>query len=177
MPFPMSIPMRFPMALRIPNRVQTQFLMGWHATFSGGFIVAYLSEDIAAMHLFAGYLVLAAIAVRLLVGLLARPKSPLSLPNPMAATRIWLEKVTAGGKARNPLMAWIAAALLGVVGLAALTGGMADLFPVFDDLHEGIAEFTPVVIFAHIGFILIKPLKKYLQNPSLLTRIIPTENR
>ena len=150
--------------------------MLWHATFSGGFIVAYVSEDIYAMHLFAGYLVLAAVVVRVLAGLLARPKSPLSLPNPMAATRIWLEKFTAGGKARNPLLAWIAVALLGVVGLAAATGGMADVFPALKDLHEAVAEFTPVVIFGHIGFVLFKPLKKYLLNPSLPFKIFPVAN-
>ena len=161
------------MVLRISNRIQSQFLMLWHATFSGGFIVAYLSEDIYAMHLFSGYLVLTAVIVRVLAGLWARPKSPLSLPNPMNATRIWLKKVSAGGKARNPLLAWIAMALLGVVGLAALTGGMADIFPALDDLHEAVAEFTPVVIFGHIGIVLFKPLKKYLQNPSLPLIVFP----
>ena len=165
------------MTLRIPNRIQSQFLMGWHATFSGGFIVAYVSEDIYAMHLFSGYLVLAAVVVRVLAGLLARPKSPLSLPNPMVATRTWLQKVAAGGKARNPLMAWFAAALLGTIGLAAATGGIADVFPALEDLHEGIAEFTPVVIFGHIGFVLIKPLKKYLQKEPFSYRIISSENR
>jgi len=165
------------LALRIPNRIQNQFLMLWHATFSGGFIIAYLSEDSYAMHLFSGYLVLAAVVVRVLVGLLARPKSPLSLPNPMTATRIWLDKFRSGGKARNPLLAWIAMTLLGVVGLAAASGGAADVFPALKDLHEGIAEVTPVVIFGHIGFVLIKPLKKYLQNTSLSCKIIPAENR
>ncbi|MCK4940240.1 MAG: hypothetical protein KAR80_08050 [Rhodospirillaceae bacterium] len=164
------------MTLRIPNRIQSQFLLLWHATFSGGFIVAYVSEDIYAMHLFAGYLVLAAVIVRVLAGLLARPKSPLSLPNPMAATRIWLDKFRSGGKACNPLLAWIAVALLGSIGLAAATGAIADIIPALEDLHEGIAEFTPVVIFVHMGFVLIKPLKKYLQNPSFSFRIIPSEN-
>ena len=154
------------MNLSIPNRIQTKFLMVWHAIFSGGFIVAYVSPDLYAVHLFSGYVVLAAVAVRVLAGVLARPKSPLSLPNPMAATRAWLATLTGGGKARNPMLAWIAAALLCVVGLAALTGGMADVFHVTKDLHEGIAEFTPVVIGAHIAFVAFKPLKKYLQGVS-----------
>lgn len=165
------------MSLRIPNRIQSQFLMAWHATFSGGFIVAYVSQDLYAVHLFAGYLVLAAVVVRVLAGVLARPKSPLSLPNPMTATRVWLNKLTTKGKARNPLLAWVAVALLGVVGLAAATGGMADVFPALDDLHEAIAEFTPVVIFGHIGIVLFKPLMKYLQNPSLPFGVNPTLNR
>ena len=164
------------MTLRIPNRIQSKFLMLWHAIFSGGFIIAYVSEDIYAMHLFAGYLVLAAVVIRVVAGLLARPKSPFSLPNPVTATRIWLEKLTAGSKARNPLLAWIAAALLGVVGLAAATGGMADVFPVLNDLHEAVAEFTPVVIVGHMGIVLFKPLKKYLQNPALPFKINPATN-
>lgn len=154
------------MNIIIPNRMQSQILMLWHALFSGGFIVAYISQDFYAAHLFAGYLVLLAVVVRVLAGVLARPKSPLSLPNPMTATRVWLAKMTTGGKARNPLLAWIAAALLGVIGLAALTGGMADVFPALKDLHEGVAEFAPVVILAHIGFVAFKPLKKYLQGPT-----------
>ena len=164
------------MTLRIPNRIQSKFLMLWHAIFSGGFIIAYVSEDIYAMHLFAGYLVLAAVVIRVVAGLLARPKSPLSLPNPVTATRIWLEKFTAGGKARNPLLAWIAAALLGVVGFAAATGGMADVFPVLNDLHEAVAEFTPVVIFGHMGIVLFKPLKNYLQSPAFPFKINPATN-
>ena len=155
------------MNLRISNRIQSKFLMLWHATFSGGFIVAYVSEDIYAMHLFAGYLVLVAVIVRVLVGVLARPKSPLSLPNPMAVTRTWLKKIMAGGKARNPLLAWIAIALIITVGLAAATGGMADVFPVLGDLHEAVAEFTPIVIFGHIAIVAFKPLKKYLLSQSL----------
>ena len=173
----MTVGMGEAMNLRIPNRIQSRFLMLWHAIFSGGFIIAYVSEDFYAMHLFAGYLVLAAVAVRVLVGLLARPKSPLSLPNPMTATRIWLDKLRSGGKARNPLLAWIAVALLGIVGLAAATGGVADVFPALEDIHEGVAEFTPVVIFGHIGFVLIKPLKKHLLNTSFSCRIMPAENR
>ncbi len=31
------------MNLRIPNRIQSQFLMLWHAIFSGGFVIAYLT--------------------------------------------------------------------------------------------------------------------------------------
>jgi len=164
------------MNIHIPNRIQSQFLKLWHATFSGGFIIAYVSQDLYAMHLFAGYLVLVAVIVRVLAGVFARPKSPLSLPNPIAATRTWFEKFTAGGKARNPLLAWIAAALLGIVGLAAATGGMADVFPALKDLHEGVAEFTPVVIGAHIGFVAFKPLKAYLQPPSIPFKIFPAVN-
>jgi hypothetical protein len=80
----------------------------------------------------------------------------------MAATRAWLNTLTAGGKARNPLFAWLAVALLASVGLAAASGGLTDVLPALKHLHEGIANVTPVVIGAHIAFVAYKPLKKYL---------------
>lgn len=164
------------MNVTIPNRIQTKFLMLWHATFSGGFIVAYVSQDLYAVHLFAGYVVLIAVIVRLLAGWVARPKSPLALTNPLQATRLWFEKLKSGSKARNPLLAWIAAAMLLSIGLAALTGAMADLLSVFKHLHEGIAEFTPVVIFAHIWFVAFKPLKAYLRNLPSMAKVLPLQN-
>src|SRR3546814_3678244 len=56
----------------------------WHAVFAGGFLVAYLTadEDTYAMHQFAGYVVLAALALRLAVGLLTPVGHPLRLPRP-----------------------------------------------------------------------------------------------
>lgn len=116
----------------------------WHAWVAGGFLVAYVTadEDTYSMHLFAGYAVLAAIAARLLAGLLAPANSPLRLPNPLSAiTR------------RNPLFAWFAAALLVSVGLAAATGALADGAVWLEKPHEAVAEASLWVIFAHLGFI------------------------
>jgi hypothetical protein len=149
--------------MRISNRFQMQFLMFWHAIFSGGFIVAYVTEDIYAMHLFAGSIVLGAVILRVLVGLLARPKSPLALPNPMAVTRLWLSRVSSGGKMRNPLLAWLAALLLGVMGIAATTGWLADFLPAVEDLHEGVAEFTLVVVFGHLALVFHKVAIKHIR--------------
>ena len=46
-------------------RTQHLMLKLWHAWLAGGYLVAYVTadEDTYAMHLFAGYAVLAAIAV------------------------------------------------------------------------------------------------------------------
>ncbi|HEY9078930.1 cytochrome b/b6 domain-containing protein [Magnetovibrio sp.] len=148
--------------MRISNRFQTQFLRFWHAIFSGGFIVAYVTEDVYAMHMFSGTVVLGAVAVRVLLGWMARDKSPLALSNPMDATRLWWERVSSGAKARNPLYAWFATALLGIIGLAAATGWLAELLPFTKDLHEGVAEFTLVVIVGHLGLVFFKPAKKYI---------------
>ena len=124
----------------------------WHAWVAGGFLVAYVTadEDTYAMHLFAGYAVLAAIAARLLAGLLAPAASPLRLPRPsIAATRTWM----ALRKGRHPLFAWLAAALLAGVGLAAVSGALADGTKWLEDPHEAIAEASLWVIGAHIAFI------------------------
>ena len=116
----------------------------WHAWVAGGFLVAYVTadEDTYSMHLFAGYAVLAAIAVRLLAGIFAPENSPLRLSNPLSAI-----------KRRNPLFAWLAAALLVSVGLAAATGALADSRTWLEKPHEAVAEASLWVIFAHMGFI------------------------
>ena len=150
--------------MRISNRFQTQFLKIWHAVFSGGFIVAYVTADVYAMHLFSGTVVLGAVAIRVLVGLLARDKSPLALTNPMDATRLWWERVSSGAKARNPIHAWLAAALLGTIGLATATGWLTELLPFTKDLHEGVAEFTLMVITSHLALVFFKPAKKYVMG-------------
>jgi cytochrome b len=115
----------------------------WHAWVAGGFLVAYVTadEDTYAMHLFAGYAVLAAIAIRLLVGVLAPGNSPLRLSNPFAASK------------RNPLFAWLAAGLLASVGLAAATGALADGHVWLEKPHELVAEASLWVIFAHLAFV------------------------
>jgi len=150
--------------MRISNRFQMKFLMLWHAVFSGGFIVAYLTDDVYAMHLFSGTVVLGAVLIRVLVSLLAREKSPLALSNPMDATRQWWERISSGAKARNPLHAWMAAALLTTIGLAAATGWLTELLPFTKDLHEAVAEFTLVVLTGHLAVVFFKPAKKYVQG-------------
>lgn len=126
----------------------------WHAVFAGGYLVAYLTadEDTYAMHQFAGYLVLTALVVRLAFGLLAPVGHPLRLPRPsLNDIRIWLGR----RRGRNPLFAWFAVALLAVVGLAAISGAMADYLPPVEDLHEAVAESSLWLIFAHIAFVTV----------------------
>ncbi len=155
------------MTIRISNRVQNKILMLWHGVFSGGFVVAYISDDVYAMHVFAGYLVLGAIALRLLGALVASPKSPLALSNPIEAIRAWMNGIVAGRKARNPLFSLLSAALLGTIFVAAATGWMADAMHSLKDLHEGAAELTLVVIFAHIGFVAFRHMSRLIAKLSL----------
>ncbi|MEO5375574.1 MAG: cytochrome b/b6 domain-containing protein [Alphaproteobacteria bacterium] len=133
-------------------KVHHMLLKGWHAWVAGSFLVAYLTadEDTYAMHLFAGYAVLAAIAARLLVGVLAPASSPLSLPRPsLRAAQSWI----ATGRGRHPLFAILAVALLAMVGGAAVSGVFADALPWLEDPHEAIAEASLLVIFGHIAFV------------------------
>lgn len=140
------------MAGPISARWHLTLLKAWHAWVAGGFLVAYLKadEDTYAMHQFAGYAVLAAIAVRLAAGLLVASPSPLGLPRPSWRTaRQWL----ATRKGRHPLFAWFAAALLAVVGLAALSGALADGAGWLEHPHEAIAELSLWLIVGHIVFV------------------------
>ncbi|WP_374304233.1 hypothetical protein [Ferrovibrio sp.] len=126
----------------------------WHAVLAGGFLVAYLTadEDTYAMHLFAGYIVLAAIAIRLLAGIFAPQGNLWRLPRPsIGGTLAWFGR----RRGRNPFFAWFAVALLGFVGLAAATGAIADFVTWMEDLHEGVAETALWVIFGHIAFVIV----------------------
>lgn len=126
----------------------------WHAVFAGGYLVAYLTadEDTYAMHQFAGYLVLAALAVRLAFGLLTPVGHPLRLPRPSwSDIRTWLGR----RRGRNPLFACFAVALLAVIGVAAVSGAIADYLPPVEDLHEAVAESSLWLIFAHIAFVTV----------------------
>ena len=132
-------------------RVQHALLKGWHAWLAGSFLVAYVTadENTYAMHQFAGYAVLVAIVARLAGGLLAPAGSPLRLPRSDSRTRVWLSS----RKGRHPLFAWFAAALLAVVGLAALSGVVADGAAWMEHPHEAVSEASLWVIFGHIAFV------------------------
>lgn len=133
-------------------RVQQALLKGWHAWLAGSFLVAYATadENTYAMHQFAGYAVLVAIVARLGGGLLAPAGSPLRLPRvDLAAARAWLSS----RKGRHPVFAWFAAALLLVVGLAALSGAVADGAAWMEHPHEAISEASLWVIVGHIAFV------------------------
>lgn len=127
-------------------------LRAWHAWLAGAFLVAWLTggEDHYAMHQFAGYAVLAAVAVRLAAGLLVAAPSPLRLPRPsVRATRQWL----ATRVGRHPLLAGFAAALLALVGLTALTGFLADGIGAIEPVHEALAELSLWLIAGHVAFV------------------------
>ncbi|MBV5333743.1 hypothetical protein JZU57_00475, partial [bacterium] len=134
------------------------FLLVFHALLSGAFVVAWFSgdEDTYRIHLLAGYAALTAVVVRVAFGL-ATAKGPLSLPRPSSRTAVaeWLRDVLAGDRGamgrRSPLLGWFAAALLVVVGLAGISGVAADFYPLFEDLHEALANLALWVVVAHVA--------------------------
>lgn len=138
---------------RWSGRWQLTALRFWHAWIAGAFLIAWLTgdEDTYAMHFFAGYAVVAAVAVRLLIGAVAPAGSMLRLPRPsLVAAKAWLFD----GKGRNPGFAWLGTAVLVMVGLSAVTGALADPLHWLEDLHEGLSEAALWPVFAHIVFIL-----------------------
>ncbi len=140
------------MAARISIPFQHALLKAWHAWVAGSYLVAYLTadEDTYVLHQFAGYVLLVAIAVRLLAGMAAPAAGPWRLPRPgIKAAIVWLSV----RRGRHPLFTWLATALLAGLGLAAATGALADGVTWFEDPHEAIAEASLWVIFAHIAFV------------------------
>jgi len=132
---------------------QHTLLMFWHAWLGGGYLVAYVTadEDTYAIHQFAGYAVLAAIVIRLLIGLIAPSSKLLKLPRPtFGPLKAWLPTA----KGRHPLFAWFAATLLVIVGISAITGALSDsIMTWLEDPHEAISEASLWVIFGHIAFV------------------------
>ncbi|NUB15831.1 hypothetical protein GAY28_26675 [Azospirillum brasilense] len=54
---------------------------------------------------------------------------------------------------RRPLLAWMALALLAVVGAAALSGAVADFVVPLEKLHEALGEFSLPVVLAHVALV------------------------
>lgn len=132
-------------------KIQHALLKLWHAWLAGGYLVAYVTadEDTYSMHLFAGYAVLAAVAVRLVAGMLTT-SGPWRLPRPSVKDSLaWLTT----RKGRNPLFAWFAVMLLAVIGGAAALGAFADGMSWLEDPHEAVSEASLWVIFGHMAFV------------------------
>ncbi|AWB07954.1 hypothetical protein A6A40_23210 (plasmid) [Azospirillum humicireducens] len=149
------------MANRKPTVAERTFLLLFHATVSGGFLVAYLTgdEDTYGMHVFSGYAVLAALALRAVAGVAVAEGSPLRFPKPAVRPVLdWLARLLTGdAKARaerSPLIAWVAVPLLAGVGLAAISGAGADFVVKLEDLHEALGEAALWIVAMHVGLVL-----------------------
>ncbi|KAA0677704.1 hypothetical protein DS843_22970 [Roseomonas genomospecies 6] len=165
-------------------------LLAFHAILSGAFVVAYLTgdEDTYGMHVFTGYAALTAIVLRVVIGLLAPAGSPLRPPRPSPGPVLhWVKRLVSGDpKARperSPLIAWMAAALLVGVGLAAASGAVADFVVKFEDLHETLGEFALYIVIAHVALVFglhglkrltpVVPSRGTTQRSTLSDRVTP----
>lgn len=128
-------------APRRPSRHEFTAVRLWHALVLGGFVVAYLTggEDTYAMHLFAGWLVVGVVVLRLLLGLAAPANSPLRLSRPN----------------RPRLFAWSVIAALVATAAAGISGVVADALPAAEDLHEFLGETSLWVALAHVAAALV----------------------
>lgn len=161
---------------RKPSRFQIAFLLGFHAVISGAFLVSYLtgdSDDAYFMHVLAGYVVLAALALRLAVGILAGPGNMLRLPRPdWPSIGRYVRRIAALDRTafldRSPLHGLMAIMLLVGVGIAAASGAVADFLVWVEDLHEALGEAALYIVIGHIALILALHGLKRLNGPAPL---------
>lgn len=164
------------MASRKPTAAEMGFLLFFHATISGAFFAAYLTgdEDTYGIHVFSGYAVLGAVALRLIIGLVASSAGPLRLPRPnLRATGDYMRRLVFGDARarteRSPLYAWMAVAMLIAAGLAAATGAVADFVVRLEDVHEFLGEFALWIALAHIAIVLVLHALKRSARPAPLS--------
>lgn len=108
-------------------------------------MVAFLTAEISYdMHLFSGAVALAAVIIRVLIGIIVSPGSPLALG---FVPPVGMPLLNQSKKIINGLMTVV---LLIVIGASALSGWLVFGFGGEDDLHEGLAAFAGMAIFAHV---------------------------
>jgi len=164
-------------------RVWDPLVRIFHWTLAGGFATAFIVEDdLLGVHVWAGYLVLALIALRLVWGLIGtrharfndfvrKPSEILAYVRDALRLRAprYLGHNPAGGAMVVALM--IAIVLTGLSGLAVygaeeLSGPLAPLMSslpaswghFFEEVHEVMANLTLVLIVAHVAGVIFSSL-------------------
>jgi cytochrome b len=169
----------------IPERIRVwdPLVRLFHWALVGGFATAFIVEDdLLGVHVWAGYLVLALIAFRLVWGVIGTPHARFSdfvrkprdvLAYIQDALRLraprYLGHNPAGGAMVIALM--IAVVLTGLSGLAVygaeeLSGPLAPLMSAlpgswghfFEEVHEVMANLTLVLIVAHVAGVIFSSL-------------------
>lgn len=134
--------------------LRRKWLRPWHAVLAGGFLIAWATgdEDTYSMHVFAGYVVLAAIVARLVAAL-------------------------AGRSLRLPGKGWfgrLAAAVLAGVGLAAVSGALADAVLWLEDPHEALSHLALWLVLGHLALVVWTHLgRRWLATASAVLMLIP----
>ncbi len=164
-------------------RVWDPLVRVFHWALAGGFVTAFIVEDdLLGVHVWAGYLVLALIAVRLVWGVIGtrharfsdfvrKPSDVLAYVRDALRLRAprYLGHNPAGGAMVIALM--VAVVLTGLSGLAVygaeeLSGPLAPLMSAlpgswgdfFEEVHEAMANLTLVLIVAHVAGVIFSSL-------------------
>ncbi|WP_373510154.1 cytochrome b/b6 domain-containing protein [Thiocapsa sp.] len=164
-------------------RVWDPLVRIFHWALVGGFATAFIVEDdLLGVHIWAGYLVLSLIAVRLVWGLIGtrharfsdfvrKPSDVLAYVRDAVRLRAprYLGHNPAGGAMVIALM--VAVVLTGLSGLAVygaeeLSGPLAPMMSalpgswgdVFEEVHEVMANLTLVLIVAHVAGVIFSSL-------------------
>lgn len=161
------------MTFRRTSAGEFAFLLFFHATISGAFLVAYFTgdEDTYGVHVVAGYAVVVALVLRLLAAIGAREGSVLRLPRPSwAATADWTRRLSSGEararKERSPLLPLMAAILLIGTALAASSGAAADFIVRLEDLHEALGEIALWLVVGHVAIVaVLHLLRRWTRTP------------
>jgi cytochrome b len=155
------------------------------------FLLAFATEDDwMNLHIWAGYAVAMLVGFRLVWGIIGTPTArfPTFVKSPRAAMRHLGDMLT--GKAphylgHNPLAAMMVVALLGSISLVAFSGvvliageGQGPLAGTFfaaisgeamEEVHEFFANFTLLLVFAHVAGVAISSL---LEGENLVRAMI-----
>jgi cytochrome b len=160
------------------------FVRVFHWSLAAGFIIAYLTEDeLAGLHIWAGYLVFSLVVLRLLWGVVGSEYARFgNFVRGPAAVFDHLKQVMAGGGRRylghNPAGGAMIVALLLTLLLTALTGmlmfgaenpatalgSLASAFGLVGeageesvkDVHEFFANLTLFLIVIHVGGVVLE---------------------
>jgi cytochrome b len=155
----------------------------FHWTLASAFLIAYVTEeDFLRLHVWAGYLLLAAIAVRLVWGFIGSRHARFSdfVTSPLTAVRYTKDTLKLKAKryiGHNPAGGWMIVVMLisliatGVTGLflygAGEHGGpLAVAFAAnsdywekpLEEVHEFLANFTMFLVVIHLGGVLLESL-------------------
>ncbi|MEW6647913.1 MAG: cytochrome b/b6 domain-containing protein [Pseudomonadota bacterium] len=142
-------------------------LLLWHGLFAGAYTVAYLTaEGAPALHEFSGYVALGLLALRFMVARLAGQRAPWALPVPRAAMWKNFARQLLTGRlgallGRTPFAPLSGLLILGVMILVSLSGLAADWWK-WEDLHEGMAEGSLLLVLVHIAIVSFAPLLRRL---------------
>lgn len=169
----------------------------FHWTLVGSFLIAYITEeDFLSLHVWAGYILLAAIAVRLIWGIIGTRYARFSdfVTSPLTALRYVKDSLSLKAKryiGHNPAGGWMIVIMLtslvatGATGLLLYGAGehagpLAGWFAAeseywekaLEEIHEFLANFTMFLVVIHLAGVLLESI---LHKENLVAAMINGE--